>query len=374
MARAEYDIDTIRERLGVVAVLRAGGLDDVADDARRIRCPICDATETSFAIFDSGRRYHCHRGSCGASGDALDLIRWIWGGNFPGALARAAALVGVVPGPGPSVRARPAGDFESLRERRTREQLVRAAQSTKTSTAFWSTLLFGQWGKNRWAYLHDYLRVRGLAGVLAPYDGLMSSDRHYRPADRRLSAVLLPSERGELALAILDDTEVDDFGPVAASGHAIVGVALRGVVRTVEHEHDFPVEGPIVAWGDRTPKVRCHPGSSTRGTFGAPRRVRSGGCCVLVEGMADFLAAHLVYRDEVTAILGAHSAGMMEHAASVACERLGPGGELVLATHADDAGRAAEMKVVAVATARAVNVKRHPLGSYKDLADQVAAR
>ena len=376
MSRAEYDCDTIRDRLTVAAVLRVAGDEDIDENTRRMTCPIHEGASnpSEFSVFAAGRAYTCF--SCGAKGDALTLMRWIWKEPFAATLARAAALVGVTPGPvDPASRARSNAQRERRRELQAEAQRIRNAESTRISTNYWSSLLGDQWSGTRWAHLYDYLCVRRLDRALARCDGFGLERRIYTPADPRLAQVLVPSERGELALAILDDTEVKwDGSKIAASGHLIVGVAIRGVVRTVEHEHDFPVTGPIVGWSDKTPKVRCHPGSSTRGTFGAPSRILTGGRCVLVEGMMDFIAAHLAFPNDANAIVGAHSAGMIEHAASVACGRLGAAGELVLVTHADDAGRAAEAKAIAIAIARGVRVTHHLLGQHKDLADQVAAR
>jgi hypothetical protein len=375
MSRAEYDVDVIRERLTVATVLRAGGISDIDESTRRTRCPMCDAAELSFSIYSAGRRYSCHRFSCGESGDAIDLIRWIFDENFPNAIARAAGLVQVSKAPiDANTHARRAAERAGRRMVELEAQRVRVSEATSISTDCWGSLISDQWNGTRWLHLREYLRVRRVDGVLQLCNGFPAHRNIYVPADMRLAHVLLPSETGELALAILDDAEAQNKGDwIAASGHLIVGVSFRGVARTVEEEHDFPVDGPIVAWSDRTPKVRCITGGSTRGTFGAPRSIIRGGRCVLVEGMMDFVAAHLAYRDEHTAILGAHAAGRMEHAGAVACRRLGPGGNLVVVSHSDDAGRAAEARVNAVAAACNVHVTRHDLGAHKDLADQVAA-
>lgn len=72
------------------------------------RCPFCRAEhEAKFVIYDnSGVRdargapakagwYRCYRGSCGAHGDALELVRRLGDLNYGASVAKLAALVGV---------------------------------------------------------------------------------------------------------------------------------------------------------------------------------------------------------------------------------------------------------------------------------------
>lgn len=374
--RVTYDVDEIRDRLTVAAAFESVGI--IVDDTERGECPFClggSQHEKSLSIFDDGRGYKCHRGSCGASGDAFSILQQVYEEPWPAIVALAAQLVGVEAAP---VDAAEIARRERSRAARRQLNAERAARKRDTSvseaTKRWVSLcdVENATMQRRLGAMADYLRiVRGLPDVVVQHHGWRFI------ADPRLAHVLVPDERGQPALAVLAD---DDRGAQAFGylNHAILGVATRTFIVDVE---DDGTRG----WIDsREPKVLVGYRHSSDGTFGAPWRVgHASNRCVVVVGVTDFIAAHAIWNDPDVAVLGANGDGRISIPMSVACRRLlaarasgrieAP--EVVLVTDADVSGRAARDAALAVAREYAgVIVRHHDLEGHHDLCDQHAAR
>jgi len=117
--RNHFDLEAIKARLPIASVLELHGIPATRE---RARCPlagVCDnKIGTSFAVYDDGRRWTCHR--CHAHGDVFNLLAILEGLTVGEAIRRAAALAGVAPGTTPPL---PRGPRPESAERRARRLL-----------------------------------------------------------------------------------------------------------------------------------------------------------------------------------------------------------------------------------------------------------
>jgi len=92
-----FDLERLKD---VVLVARVLELNGVAVNHGRARCPLpghCEGKHgASFAIYDDGRRWTCHR--CHAAGDVFNLLALLEGSTVGEAIRRAAAFAGIAPG------------------------------------------------------------------------------------------------------------------------------------------------------------------------------------------------------------------------------------------------------------------------------------
>jgi hypothetical protein len=91
LAYRHVDLDDLRERVSVAAVLRAAGI-EAERERGRIQCPLHNGSNpTSFSYTEA--TYHCFAGCAG--GDIYTLAQRLHRCDFPSALARVAQLAGL---------------------------------------------------------------------------------------------------------------------------------------------------------------------------------------------------------------------------------------------------------------------------------------
>jgi len=353
-----FDLDKIRDALPMSDLLEHANV-DLKDN--RAPCPLHGGINpTSFVVYADDTRFHCN--SCGADGDVFEFIRARHQLSFRDAVKVAANLAGIAPGapPDPSVLAA----RQAERDRRAAEKAAQAAlkrsEAVRVATDDWWDLHHPFWNDSRRRQLWGgYLTTRGLSALTQP--------------DIRIASCVASFVRARYDGA--PATPIYSLETIADPFHRnlITGVAWRQVVPGA------------------SPKVLVGNGHKTEGTFGESWRL----ACrepidrvVLVEGVVDFLTAHLVFETTIVLpieplirgralILGAHSASRIAQIVARLADEPTVGVRfrslpLLLVTHVGDvkgAGEKAEAEAFAEARARGMTATRFDLDGKNDLND-----
>ncbi len=361
--RQYFDVDEIRDALPVSELLEQA---NIFIKGNRGTCPLCDGSNpTQFSIYVDDTRWKCH--TCGQGGDVFTFIMAKQDVPFAVAVAAAAMLAGIAPGPppDPAVIAKRAAEREKKVAAHAAEAVVKRDLATKLATDHWWDLHQRWWNDSqRRRRCADYLATRGLAAFLQAEDGIAGNVSH----------ILRAEADGSPATPIHSFNTICDPLP----RNAIVGVAWRQVT-------------PQAA-----SKVLVGTGHKTEGTFGESWRLATSDDydrTVVVEGVIDFLTALLVFESWLafpgrpvfsgkSLVLGAHSVGRISQVVARLADDPKIGERfrklpVLLVTHIGDtshAGENAEAEAMREASLRGMEATRFDLAGEKDLNDWFVAR
>lgn len=275
-------------------------------------CPVCLGGKDREATFSAPLRggWRCHRASCNAKGDALELVRQVRGLDFPAAVVWLAEREGLDASPwqtGPKATGGAASE-----QKAARAPLTPLPPSGPPPPATWA--------EGAAAETWERLEGRQVDGAAAYLEG-----RGIAPALVRSGFAFLDAGAVELVLAGLSPAWLDE--------ETRPGVPRRQTVpRWLRHHQGAALAVPlrsaatgrvealhVRAFKPRGPNDKRRTLGALRDEDGAPRgygfagEARAAAVLVLVEGMADALAAEAMTQGAPGAVVvGADSAGALE--------------------------------------------------------------